>query len=57
MAGIPEVQRFAREAGDGEVSRVAGRHAARWNERDLIAPQDLPIPTGLPVTEIPRQVF
>jgi len=26
---------------------IAGRNSARWNERDVIAPQDLPITKGL----------
>ncbi|WP_018330213.1 DUF1931 family protein [Actinomycetospora chiangmaiensis] len=26
---------------------IAGRNAATWNGRDVIAPQDLPVPTGL----------
>lgn len=65
MAGIPEVQRFFRAAGDVDVDKddvkryrefvdekvddlaIAGRDAARWNGRDVIAPQDLPITKGL----------
>ena len=65
MAGIPELQRFFREAGRVDVDKadldryrtfvdekvddiaVAGRDAARWNGRDVIAPQDLPITKGL----------
>jgi hypothetical protein len=65
MAGIPEVQRFFREAGGVDIDKsdvdryrafvdeevdgiaVAGRDAARWNGRDVIAPQDLPITKGL----------
>ena len=65
MAGIPEVQRFFRVAGDVHVDKddvkryrefvdekvddlaIAGRDAARWNGRDVIAPQDLPITKGL----------
>jgi len=65
MAGIPEVQRFFREAGDVDVDKsdidrfrafvdekvddlaIAARDSARWNNRDVIAPQDLPITKGL----------
>jgi hypothetical protein len=63
MAGIPEVQRFFREAGSVDKSdldryrafvdekvddlAIAGRDSARWNGRDVIAPQDLPITRGL----------
>jgi hypothetical protein len=65
VAGIPEVQRFFRAAGDVDVDKddvkryrefvdekvddlaIAGRDAARWNGRDVIAPQDLPITRGL----------
>jgi Domain of unknown function (DUF1931) len=65
VAGIPEVQRFFRAAGDVDVDKddvkryrefvdekvddlaIAGRDAARWNGRDVIAPQDLPITKGL----------
>jgi hypothetical protein len=65
MAGIPELQRFFREAGGVDVDKadldrfrdfvdgktddiaVAGRDSARWNGRDVIAPQDLPITKGL----------
>jgi hypothetical protein len=65
VAGIPEVQRFFREAGDVDVDKddvkryrdfvdekvddiaIAGRDSARWNGRDVIAPQDLPITRGL----------
>jgi hypothetical protein len=65
MAGIPEVQRFFREAGSVDVDKsdldryrafvdekiddlaVAGRGAATWNGRDVVAPQDLPITAGL----------
>jgi len=65
MAGIPELQRFFREAGSVDVDRadldryrtfvdekvddiaIAGRDSARWNNRDVIAPQDLPITKGL----------
>ena len=43
-----DVQRF-REFVDERVDAlaVAGRDAARWNGRDVIAPQDLPITAGL----------
>jgi hypothetical protein len=65
MAGIPEVKRFFREAGDVDVDKsdidrfrafvdekiddlaIAARDSARWNGRDVIAPQDLPITKGL----------
>jgi hypothetical protein len=65
MAGIPELQRFFREAGGVDVDKAdldryrafvdekvddvatAGRDSARWNGRDVIAPQDLPITKGL----------
>jgi hypothetical protein len=65
MAGIPEVKRFFREAGDVDVDKsdigrfrafvdekiddlaIAGRDSARWNDRDVIAPQDLPVTKGL----------
>jgi hypothetical protein len=65
MAGIPEWERFFREAASIDVDKadverfrtfvdekvddiaVAGRDAARWNGRDVIAPQDLPITKGL----------
>jgi hypothetical protein len=65
MAGIPEVKRFFREAGDINVDKsdiarfrafvdekiddiaVSARDTARWNNRDVIAPQDLPITKGL----------
>jgi hypothetical protein len=65
MAGIPELQRFFREAGSVDVDKadldrfrtfvdekvddiaIAGRDSARWNNRDVIAPQDLPITKGL----------
>jgi hypothetical protein len=65
MAGIPELQRFFREAGGVDVDKadldryrafvdekvddiaIAGRDAASWNGRDVIAPQDLPITKGL----------
>jgi hypothetical protein len=65
MAGIPEVQRFFRAAGNVDIDKadvgrfrtfvdekvddiaIAGRDAARWNNRDVIAPQDLPITKGL----------
>ena len=65
MAGIPEVKRFFREAGDVDVDKsdivrfrafvdekiddiaVSARDNARWNNRDVIAPQDLPITKGL----------
>jgi hypothetical protein len=65
MAGIPELQRFFREAGGVDVDKqdldryrafvdekvddiaIAGRDAAIWNGRDVIAPQDLPITKGL----------
>jgi hypothetical protein len=65
MAGVPEVQRFFREAGDVDVDKsdidrfrafvdekiddiaIAARHSARWNNRDVVAPQDLPITKGL----------
>jgi hypothetical protein len=65
VAGIPEVQRFFRAAGDVDVDKddvkryrefvdekvddiaIAGRDSARWNGRDVIAPQDLPITKGL----------
>ena len=65
MAGIPELQRFFREAGSVDVDKadldrfrtfvdekvddiaIAGRDSARWNDRDVIAPQDLPITKGL----------
>ncbi len=65
MAGIPEVKRFFREAGDVDVDKsdidrfrvfvdekiddlaIAGRDSARWDGRDVIAPQDLPITKGL----------
>jgi hypothetical protein len=65
MAGIPELQRFFREAGGVDVDKadldryrrfvdekvddiaIAGRDAATWNGRDVIAPQDLPITKGL----------
>jgi hypothetical protein len=65
MAGIPELQRFFREAAGIDVDKsdldryrtfvdekvddiaIAGRDAARWNDRDVIAPQDLPITKGL----------
>jgi hypothetical protein len=65
MAGIPELERFFREAGGVDVDKadvdrfrafvdekvddiaIAGRDAARWNNRDEIAPQDLPITKGL----------
>jgi hypothetical protein len=65
MAGIPELQRFFREAGGIDVDKadldryrtfvdekvddiaIAGRDSARWNNRDVIAPQDLPITKGL----------
>jgi hypothetical protein len=65
MAGVPEVQRFFREAGEVDVDKsdidrfrafvdekiddiaIAGRDSARWNNRDVIAPQDLPITKGL----------
>ena len=65
MAGIPEVKRFFREAGDVDVDKsdidrfrafvdekiddiaVSARDTARWNDRDVIAPQDLPITKGL----------
>jgi hypothetical protein len=43
-----DVKRF-REFVDERVDglAVAGRDAARWNGRDVIAPQDLPITAGL----------
>ena len=43
-----DVRRF-REFVDERVEdlAVAGRDAARWNGRDVIAPQDLPITAGL----------
>lgn len=43
-----DVRRF-REFVDERVDdlAVAGRDAARWNGRDVIAPQDLPITAGL----------
>ena len=43
-----DVRRF-REFVDERVDglTVAGRDAARWNGRDVIAPQDLPITAGL----------
>jgi hypothetical protein len=65
MAGIPELQRFFREAAGIDVDKsdldryrafvdekvddiaIAGRDAAIWNGRDVIAPQDLPITKGL----------
>jgi hypothetical protein len=65
MAGIPELKRFFRAAGNIDVDKadlrrfrefvdervdglaVAGRDTARWNGRDVIAPQDLPITAGL----------
>ena len=65
MAGIPELERFFREAGGVDVDKadldryrafvdekvddiaVAGRDSARWNDRDVIAPQDLAITKGL----------
>ncbi len=65
MAGIPEVKRFFREAGDVDIDRsdvdrfrafvdgkiddlaIAARDSARWNGRDVIARQDLPITKGL----------
>jgi hypothetical protein len=65
MAGIPEVQRFFREAGSVDIDTadvdryrtfvdekiddiaIAGRDSARWNDRDVIAPQDLPITKGM----------
>jgi hypothetical protein len=65
MAGIPELQRFFREAGGVDADKadldryrafvdekvddiaIAGRDAAIWNGRDVIAPQDLPITKGL----------
>jgi hypothetical protein len=65
MAGVSELKRFFRAAGDINVDKadvrrfrefvdervddlaVAGRDAARWNGRDVIAPQDLPITAGL----------
>src|SRR6478752_675448 len=65
MAGIPEVKRFFREAGDVDVDKsdiarfrafvdekiddiaVSARDTARWNGRDVIARQDLPITKGL----------
>ncbi|MCU1668756.1 MAG: hypothetical protein JWP40_1683 [Blastococcus sp.] len=65
MAGIPELERFFREAGGVDVDKadldryrafvdekvddiaIAGRDSARWNNRDVIAPQDLPITKGL----------
>jgi hypothetical protein len=65
MAGIPELQRFFREAGGVDVDKsdleryrtfvdekvdaiaIAGRDSASWNNRDVIAPQDLPITKGL----------
>jgi hypothetical protein len=65
MAGIPELKRFFRAAGNVDVDKddvrrfrefvdervddlaIAGRDAARWNGRDVIAPQDLPITAGL----------
>jgi hypothetical protein len=65
MAGIPELERFFREAGGVDIDKadverfrtfvdekvddiaIAGRDAATWNGRDVIAPQDLPITKGL----------
>ncbi len=43
-----DVKRF-RDFVDGSIDdiAVAGRDAARWNGRDVIAPQDLPITKGL----------
>ena len=64
MAGVPEVQRFFREAGDVDVDKsdidrfrafvdekiddfaISARDSARWNNRDVIAPQYLPITKG-----------
>jgi hypothetical protein len=43
-----DVKRF-REFVDEMVDSIAiaGRNSARWNDRDVIAPQDLPITKGL----------
>jgi hypothetical protein len=43
-----DVQRY-REFVDQKIDdiAIAGRDAARWNNRDVIAPQDLPITKGL----------
>jgi hypothetical protein len=48
MAGIPELKRFFQEFVDERVGdlAVAGRDAARWNGRDVIALQDLAITAG-----------
>ena len=52
VAGIKidkdDVRRF-RDFIDEEIDAlaIAGRNAARWNDRDMIYPQDLPVTRGL----------
>jgi Domain of unknown function (DUF1931) len=43
-----DVRRF-REFVDGQVDNIAiaGRDSARWNGRDVVVPQDLPITAGV----------
>ena len=49
-SGIPVFERFFREFVEEQIDdiAIAGRNSAKWNGRDVIVAQDLPITKGPP---------